>query len=146
MKRHLPDAPVFRSGYDRNDCAVHAASQVLNIPYDDAWKLAALSGREQFKGTWSSQFMEYLTTHTGYKMVEIPCYDLQIRLAEFVEVYPVGRFYVCKRGHAFAVVNGTVIDTTTQFREPGCKIWQAWYLEGSFIPSKMLTNEVLEEF
>lgn len=57
-------------------------------------------------------------------------------LSQFVGRYPVGRFYVNIHRHAFSVINGEVVDTTTQIRTPGSLVNGAWVLRASWMGNR----------
>jgi hypothetical protein len=132
-----------RPAGEYSDCAVRALMTTTGSTYMEAHAvLADRCGRVNGQGT-NTWMLERLlnsgvvlgcrfeliatrvttrkTTKWGTESVEHgPCSTL----AKFIRENPVGTFYVLKRGHAFAVVNGTLIDTWKV--GPRSRCTQAW--------------------
>lgn len=101
---------------ETNDCSVRAFSLALNIPYAEAHALCAKHGRQYGKGTlwWTSHKVAW-----DCDMVPVLTYDAYAprgarypTLAQFIKEYPKGHFYLIRRGHAFALIDGVVHDWT----------------------------------
>jgi hypothetical protein len=93
---------------ETNSCTIITLANVTGISYNDAHKIGADAGRIARKGFYT----EKLTAHAlkfGHVFRPIPNFS-RMTIAAFCEKYPTGRFYVRKRGHAFAIINGVVHD------------------------------------
>lgn len=124
----MKSAPFQRSSIDRdgiddtNDCTVKAL--VMSTPgmdYATAHSIMAHFGRKPRKGMRSREAMDHLAKCT----IDYSC---RMSLGKFLKLRPTGRFYVHNRNHAFAIVDGTVLD----YRARGCntKILGAWEITG----------------
>jgi hypothetical protein len=98
-----------------NDCVVRAFSIVLDKPYDDLHAQCAKHGRKFAKGT------HYYTQRNVAQengMVEINWNELRNlspsgeypTVLQFLKAFPKGRYYVCRNGHAFAIIDGVIHD------------------------------------
>ena len=135
MKRFDPDGRLVQSK-DRADCAVHALSSVLQISYQAAYDFCAESGRKPNEGTYSDKLPPIINKHYGREvLIQIPNRrEWQWKaLSHFVDLYPVGRFYISVRGHAISMINGVVVDTTTQRRQPSAIVRQGWVVKDTWI-------------
>lgn len=96
---------------ERNDCAVRALAIAMGITYGEAHDAHAKRGRQFGKGTrWSCSIL--VARDMGLVQLPIsPC--ARPTLAQFVRVNRKGRFWVCRSGHAFAIVDGVVHDWET---------------------------------
>jgi hypothetical protein len=104
---------------ERNDCAVRALMTVTGSTYGDAHShLATL--RSYRKGTSTLGLIRMLDrgdTILGSKFTRVQGKAGQYQrsnrttLNTFCKAHPVGRYYLLKRGHAIAVVDGVVVDT-----------------------------------
>ncbi|CAB5217743.1 hypothetical protein UFOVP201_14 [uncultured Caudovirales phage] len=93
---------------ETNSCTIITLANVTGISYLDAHKIGADAGRINRKGFYT----EKLTAHAlkfGHVFRPIANFA-RMSITAFCEKYPTGRFYVRKRGHAFAIINGVVHD------------------------------------
>lgn len=111
---------------EKNDCAVRALANASKIPYLDAHKLLSKHGRESKGGcntyTYHSAYTEagltligvYGTTNaTNYFRRYLICAHLKgCTLKNVMEDLKWGSYVVIIRGHALAVVNGNIIDSS----------------------------------
>lgn len=116
---------------ERNDCAVRALMTVTGSTYRVAWGLIKVkTGRPNRKGTPTRALARFLDSGTilGCTFERTQGTGVskrgRITLARFVRQNLVGTFYVLKRGHAFAIVDGVVVDTW----KPGARslVFAAW--------------------
>lgn len=93
-----------------NDCTVKAFAVVFNTTYEKAHShLKHHCGRQNRKGVISREVLPPSLKRTKYKVGPYSRAN-RISLKAFVEKHNEGRFYVCVRGHALAVVDGVVHD------------------------------------
>lgn len=97
-----------------DDCTVRALSFVTGIPYEDAHVIAKESGRPDREGWYAHRVIQEAMEY-GYKFNQIDLYSILKRLGikkisakRFAELFPTGSLYVCRRGHAFAIINGKI--------------------------------------
>lgn len=89
---------------DRACCTVHAFSNVAQVPFFTARLAIKLAGRRD-NGSFSLAWADGVA---GYKLTKVT--RQETTLARFLAKHPIGRFYVEGRKHAFAVINGKVVD------------------------------------
>lgn len=135
MKRFDGEAPILPR--ERNDCTVHALMNSLRIDYDSAYRIAEFAGRRQFKGAYSPEVIRAANLKFPGSFIEVPHSRewYYKSLSRFVDRHPVGRFYLSCNRHAIALIDGEVIDTTSQYRQPGVYIRGAWVIASSWIGS-----------
>lgn len=102
---------------ERNDCTVVAVAAAAEVSYAEAHAFLAANGRKPRRGMYFSQFMAGRTELLGWKVVEEHPATLTggrayPTLARVAARYRKGRYIAVKRGHAFAIVEGTVVDAT----------------------------------
>lgn len=96
-------------GYENEtrDCTVITLSLVSNINYTQIHTAFKNAGRKNGKGVYSQ------------KIIQKVCHSLNLEakqvkrsgtINKLVSLYPKGRLYCLKRGHAFALINGIVYD------------------------------------
>lgn len=137
MKRYIPEGKLLETP-NRNDCAAHALYACLpEFGYDWAMEHCRSVGYNPSVGTWSHRLIAHVNKELmptrpkiddAFMIVPDSAQWLRYSLANFVERYPVGVFFVVIKGHAIAVVNGHVVDTTTRYRKPGATVRCAWVL------------------
>lgn len=112
-----------RSGEHR-DCTVRALASSTLTRYEDAHAALELAGRKDGHGV----YMEKLI-----KNHKIPFYKFhrvtrtKQTLGRFIKSHPTGMFLAIKRGHAFAINNGAVVDMGKMGAK--CIILSAWRVE-----------------
>lgn len=95
---------------ETNDCTVKALAKVLNTTYDKAHKhLREECKRKNRKRIVSRTELPKSLKRTKFVVGEYSKTN-RITVKQFCEKHPIGRFYVCVRGHAFAIVDGCVYD------------------------------------
>ena len=143
MLNEIIDPRSFVEGYnfknkDKRNCTVLALSASANISYPEADDHATLSGRKRNKG-----FRSYILIDEWNKKHQkqfTKCEIESLTLNKFVKCFPEGRYYLRKKGHAFAVVNGVVIDTGKRFAKK-TKILDAWAFNGSQTFPKIISKK-----
>ena len=97
---------------EKNDCTVIAFAIIFNMSYDDAHlHLKEKCGRKNGKCLMSMTTIPSSLSGVKYRIRSFSKEDgNQITLERFVKEHPVGKYYVCVRGHALAVVDGVVYD------------------------------------
>lgn len=96
---------------ERHDCAVRALAIALGAEYDNARALYAAYGRKPRQGTPSS-VTAALMQWVGATTVDHwnPRSLLNLTLAQFIQAHPTGCYWLARRGHAFALLDGVVHD------------------------------------
>lgn len=115
---------------ERNDCGVIAVSNVLCVPYAEAYRLLADAGRKKNSGTWPSEMRaavraagckigderlirrvveREVLVGRGVKMMLKS--EKRVTTLHVLDYVPArGHFIVVTTTHAFAVVDGVVYD------------------------------------
>lgn len=111
----------------RNDCSVRALANAGNIPYATAEAMHKRNGRTQDKGV-TPQTLYKTYAEAGFELQGVygntkqawflrnifKTNDLQDKqgttLAKFVQQHKQGTYICVVRGHAFAVVDGAIVD------------------------------------
>jgi hypothetical protein len=108
----------------RADCTVRALATVAEITYALAEEIAADGGRRRGRKVKSENVIAAAKARgVRFRKIRFSARTL----GKFIRQHPVGRFYVRKRGHAFAVIDGTVHDSKES--SLGCIVIDAWQLE-----------------
>ncbi|WP_391558986.1 hypothetical protein [Robertmurraya sp.] len=95
---------------ETNDCTVKAFAVVFDTTYEKAHAhLKHNCGRQNRKGIISRDVLAPSLKKTKYKIGPYSKTN-RITLKNFIEKHNTGRFYVCVRGHALAVVDGVIYD------------------------------------
>jgi hypothetical protein len=99
---------------ETNDCVVRALSLAFNWPYSDVHTICAAVGRKPRRGMYRHQTDAAIAKITGnpdakgvYVRRSIGPYPT---FAQFARENPKGRFFVIKRGHAVALIDGVYHD------------------------------------
>lgn len=120
-----------------NDCTVRAMVHVSGLQYDDAHKwIADNMTRKPRRGPSyvnAVDAMDNAGSINGNKVtrLEKECLktvygskERKMTLKTFIKNNPKGNFYILVRAHALAIVNGEVMDNTSE----RCRILEAWEL------------------
>jgi hypothetical protein len=117
--------PEYKS--ERNDCTVRALAIACDISYKDAHALLELAGRRPKRGVFIydalHQLKPLLKIEQVFKVDKSTDFHT-ITAKTFTKRFPKGRYLVNKRGHAFNVVDGVLIDCW----QPGSHIRTAFRL------------------
>lgn len=93
-----------RPAKTRADCTVRALADSAGIAYELAESIAADAGRESGRRFKSAKLIEEAKRQgIGFRKIRMGSCTLR----RFIRNHPDGRYYVRKRGHAFAVIDGT---------------------------------------
>lgn len=103
-------------------CTVIALAIVTGEPLDKCFKFMSLCGREDRKGMSSKKLEVAFLKSKKYKFIHRK-FEKPKTIKQFVKDHSVGTYYVCVRGHAFAIIDGVVFDHTDK---PLRRIKEAW--------------------
>lgn len=101
---------------ERVDCCVRALGLVAGVGYAVAHAVLAAHGRQNARRTpWGVLTRACATFKLGrvYTVLEGPGGTQEVKpptLAQFVREHKTGRYLVCSRGHAAALIDGTLHD------------------------------------
>ena len=115
------------NSFHKRNCTVVALAATAGLPYDVAHSIAEAAGRKRNKGFNSAKLLKYFNKKQGttqFRKIKRSTITVQ----KFCKNYPTGRYYVRKRGHAYAIVDGIVIDQTKP--KPRERILEAWQFVG----------------
>ena len=125
--------------YKRN-CTVIALASVTGLPYEEAHSIAKEAGREDNRGFQSSKLIKHFNLKFGRKQFR-KIKRSTITVQKFCKKYPEGHYFVRKRGHAYAVINGSVWDRVDP--KPRERILEAWKFIGNI--SRGTKNEATNQ-
>lgn len=127
---------------DTNACTVKALSATFGISYDDAYAYAAkMWDRVKGKGVRTSKMLatfpesfdfesfvlgasvERVKATKDYKQPDKTMKTRKMTLGTFASTFKKGTYYILVKGHALAVIDGEVVDHTSEF---GRKVMYAW--------------------
>lgn len=112
---------------ERNDCVPVALAKAADIPYQDAYELAAMAGRKPRGFCNINTLMDGL----GYELAFygtgrcggiVKSTTLAVLMTR--PEMQTGRFVFHRRGHAFAVVDGVVFDSDLKPWAPVRNVWR----------------------
>lgn len=102
---------------DVNSCTVVTLAIVTGRSYQDCNKYLYKYGRRLRTGMFEKEIISALEGMKTFKVVRGQySNNNRITLNQFVKRHPKGKYFVCHRGHAFAVVDGVVFDHSNQKR------------------------------
>jgi hypothetical protein len=124
----ITDGGRKKFGFEENDCTVRALSLAGNISYAKAHKIAKDRGRKDLKAFNSfllilearKQGMNWKILRNGTKLMLFE----GDTIAKFSKTHPKGRYLLCTRSHAVAVVDGVIHDTFDSRRRRIQGVWQ----------------------
>lgn len=115
---------------ETNDCVVRAISSAFEMHYDEAHQFVKVKfGRENRKGTRffvggmrrmvddkvqiNSKSFETMGNEYGHVSYEVKVKGQIVKrnmtTGTFIKKYPVGKYLVVVRGHAFSIIDGAVV-------------------------------------
>jgi len=99
-----------------NDCVVRALSLSFNVEYSKVHELCAQAGRKPRRGMYRNQTNAVIKKLTGKPSVEMDKLPRGKRqtLATFARDNPKGKWFVIKRGHAVALIDGVYHDNGSE--------------------------------
>ena len=102
---------------DDNNCTVVTLAIVTGRSYQDCHKYLSKYGRRLRRGMLSKEISEALEAMKTFRVVKGEYgNNNRITLNKFLKKHPKGKYYLCHRGHAFAVVDGVVYDHSNKKR------------------------------
>lgn len=119
---------------ERNDCTVCALSNALMIPYEKAHAFLQLQGRSYGHGFRIRTALYGRAELLGHRITQVVGGFLarqiaaRMRLSTFVQRFPEGNYIVRVSRHAFAVIDGVVVDREWQSERR--IVTDAWRVEG----------------
>ena len=133
---HPRDQAERDSFNEHKDCTVVALAAAADIPYSEAHALLAKAGRLPRHGfklrLWLDNQCFAARMRGGkfrlgkYSVERVVMFNRdRVTLAQFLRDFPRGRFVCRKRSHAFAVIDGKVLNLFTGART---RITNLWYL------------------
>jgi len=113
---------------ESNDCCVIAWATVFQCEYAKAHKyLKEVGGRAPHRGMFQKDIQRCFEGVKLHKWVKGPySASNKISLKKFINKHPEGRFFVVSRGHAFAVVDGVVLDYKEGLRRQVKHAWRVY--------------------
>ena len=123
--RHQKVTPAENLGIkDNNNCTIVALSTAAALPYTEAYRIGKVAGRKHGKGFYTGKLMK-IARKNGVDFRKIKTSGITIQ--KFLQKYPEGRFVVNRRGHAFAIIDGTIYDHLEN--KPMQRIMGIWKVE-----------------
>jgi len=122
------DSVIAKS--ETNDCVVRAISSAFEMHYDEAHQFVKVKfGRKDRKGTSffvggmrrmvddkvkiNGKPFETMGNEYGHVSYEVKVKDQMVKrnmtTGTFIKKYPVGKYLVVVRGHAFSIIDGAVV-------------------------------------
>jgi hypothetical protein len=110
---NITDGGKTKDGFhhEHNDCAVRAVAIACEIPYKEAHAKLKAHGRKDRGTTYNFVGFVAKKIKTQKKLKPTKGKASLGTLATFLKNNPKGTYIACKRGHAFAVVDGVVNDS-----------------------------------
>ena len=126
------DSVIAKS--ETNDCVVRAISSAFEMHYDEAHQFVKVKfGRENRKGTRffvggmrrmvedkvkiNGNSFETMGNEYGHVSYEVKVKGQMVKrnmtTGTFIKKYPVGKYLVVVRGHAFSIIDGAVVGNTS---------------------------------
>lgn len=94
-----------------SDCTVRAWANCFDAPYENAYIWMKNHGRKRNKGMTLDEIKRALNSCKKAKIKFGPYGKKErITVKQFCTKHPVGRYYICSKGHAFCIKNGIVHD------------------------------------
>jgi hypothetical protein len=129
---------------DNNCCFPTAVANVTGIRYIEIFALCKKWGRDTNKGTpWctiakiATHFNMTRVLNSGYSPTinstpgfHTTVFDKDISPKDFVKKYPTGRYVVIKHGHAYAIIDGVIVNNYPWDKMPSGKIFIAFRYDG----------------
>lgn len=121
-----PNLDNYNTKHKRN-CTVVALAAAAGLPYDEAHNIAEKAGRLANKGFRSAKLLKYFNSlyeQSQFRKIK----RTSITVQKFCQKYPQGRYYVRKKKHAYAIIDGTIIDRSRPKALE--RILEAWQFVG----------------
>lgn len=120
MHFHQTDGGKQSSGFfaEKRDCTVRSLACAADIPYVDAHRIAKKSGRKNGRGWWSEKNLAVAKQEGLLDFAKVPCaipgrnYTRTYpTVAQIIARHKTGRYIICTRKHAMALIDGVIHDT-----------------------------------
>ena len=112
-----PIKEEIKAAKDTNSCTVVTLSCVTGNTWEQCNQYLRKYGRRYRKGMFRHQQEEAFKGFTKFVVKESPYSNSnRITIGQFVKKHPVGKFYCCSRGHAFAIIDGVLYDHSDKLR------------------------------
>ena len=125
MTTIVKDILAIDGGHKRN-CTVLTLALTAQIPHEDAFLIAKEAGRADHKGMSSAclikSFNKKHAARIGGRFKKVKRSTITVQ--KFCKLFPEGKYYIRKRGHAYAIIDG-VAHNGTKVR-PLERILEAW--------------------
>jgi hypothetical protein len=103
---------------EKKDCTVRSFACAADIPYSEAHAIMKRSGRRDGRGWWSERGLAVAKADGLLDFAKVPC-AIPARnylvtwptVAQVIARYKTGRYIICTRRHAMALIDGTIHDT-----------------------------------
>ena len=112
---------------EKSNCTVVALCVSTALPYDHCLKISEKAGRKTGKGFRSEKLIDFFNKNSKEQFVPVKLRK-PLTIQKFCKRYSKGSFYVRKRGHAFAIVDGNVFDMPGD-ATPRSIVKNAWKLK-----------------
>jgi hypothetical protein len=118
--RHIKAEPAgYQRHIDHNDCTVRAFAIAAQVDHETSRKRFEDAGRKRGKGADAFVMARVI----GRAPDEHP----RITLVRWLQAHPLGRWMLCSKSHALAVVDGVVNDLNDY--QPRCRVMFAWRID-----------------
>tara|TARA_R100000750_G_C2304204_1_gene79966 strand:- start:158 stop:538 length:381 start_codon:yes stop_codon:yes gene_type:complete len=104
---------------ENRDCTVRGLAIAANIPYEKVHAVFKKFGRKNRCGIFTKPIINKVFKELGINAKQV---KRSGSLEKFLRLFPKGNYYVFKSGHAFAVIDGNISDST----KLGSHIQGAW--------------------
>jgi len=109
---------------DSANCTVRTLALVADIEFELADEIATKAGRKRNQGFWPKNIIAVAKKDFCMKFQKLKFKKYTI--SKFIKKYPEGRYWVTRRGHSFAIIDGVIYDTITN--KPRQIIYEAYKL------------------
>jgi len=111
---------------DSANCTVRTLANVTDMEFELADEIATKAGRKRNQGFFPKKIIATAKKDFGLKFQKLKF--KRYTVSKFIKKYPIGRFWVSRRGHSFAIIDGVVYDTikNTSFQI----IYEAYRFDG----------------
>lgn len=99
---------------EHNDCVVRALSLAFNKPYEEVHAVCKRAGRKAGKGMNYTQIDKAIAELTGNPFAKIDRLQRRQTFTTFARDNAKGKYFVLKRGHAVALIDGVFHDAGTR--------------------------------
>jgi len=102
---------------DTNSCTVVALACVTGNTWSECNQYLSKYGRRYRKGMTRQMQENAFKGFTKFVVKNSPyTYKNRITIGQFIKKHPIGKFYCCVRGHAFAIIDGVLYDHSEKLR------------------------------